>query len=192
MKTLIAVFSTLALMAGIGSSEAHAENFFKKVGRSMRKAHERHENMLEAAHDRHVDMLRRGVRIEAGHRGYGQGCGHYEMVEVRQWVPGYETIEYVVVREPGYYQFRQVTEIVTPARCEKIYVPPVFRIEKDCCGKEIKIMVKCGYWTTREIPAVTCTKTIKVWVEGECKRVARRVCEPGHYETVCKRVWVCD
>ncbi len=192
MKTLIAVFSTLALMAGIGSSEASAENFFKKVGKSVRKAHQRHEKILEAAHDRHVEILRRGARVEAGHRGYGQGHGHYEMVEVQQWVPGYETIEYVEVRDPGHFEFRQVTEIVTPARCEKIYIQPVYRIETDCMGREIKIMVKCGYWTTREIPAVTCTKTIKVWVEGECRKVAKKVCVPGRFETKCVRMWICD
>lgn len=192
MKALIAVFSTLALMAGIGSSEAHAENFFKKVGKSIRKAHNRHVDMMESAHERHVEMFRRGVRIQPGNRGYGQGHGHYEMVEVQQWVPGYEKIEYVEVREPGHFEFREVTEIVTPARCEKVYVPPVYRIERDCMGNEIKIMVKCGYWTTREIPAVTCTKTIKVWVEGECRRVPKKVCVPGRWETKCVRVWVCD
>ncbi|MCC6740427.1 MAG: hypothetical protein IT452_15390, partial [Planctomycetia bacterium] len=56
MKTLIAVFSTLALIAGIGSSEAHAENFFKKVGKSIRKAHNRHVDMMESAHERHAEM----------------------------------------------------------------------------------------------------------------------------------------
>jgi hypothetical protein len=192
MKTLIAILSTAALMAGIGSQEASAENFFKKVGKEVRKAHERHVDMLHDAHERHVDMFRRGVRIQVGQRGYGDGRGHYETVEVQNWVPGYETIQYVEVREPGHYEFRQVTEIVTPARCEKFYVAPVFRIERDHCGNEVRVMVKCGYWTTREIPAVTCTKTIKCWVEGECKKVAKRVCIPGHYETKCVRVWVCD
>ncbi len=191
MKTLIAAFSALALMAGIGSSEAHAENFFKKVGKSIRRAHERHEDMLESAHERHLRMLEAAARASRD-RDCEPRRGHYETVEVQVWVEGRERIEYVDVREPGHFECREVTEIVTPARCEKVYVPPVYRIEKDCMGCEIKIMVKCGYWTTREIPAVTCTKTIKVWVEGECKRVARRVCEPGHYETVCKRVWVCD
>ncbi|MEK7467722.1 MAG: hypothetical protein AAB074_09945 [Planctomycetota bacterium] len=192
MKTLIAIFSTAALMFSIGSSEASAENFFKKVSRGIKKAHERHVDILEDAHDRHVDILRHGARIYAGQRGYGAGCGRYETVEVQNWVPGYETIEYVEVHEPGHYEFRRVTEIVTPARCERFYVAPVFRIERDHCGNQVRIMVKAGYWTTREIPAVTCTKTVKFWVEGECKRVAKRVCVPGHYETKCVRVWVCD
>ena len=192
MKTLIAIFSTAALMFSIGTSEASAENFFKKLGRGIRKSHDRHVDMLESAHDRHVDILRRGVRIHVGQPGYGCGCGHYETVRVQEWVPGYETIEYVDVREPGHYEFRQVTEIVTPACHERIYVPPVYRIECDCHGHQVKVMVRAGYWTTREIPAVTCTKTIKIWVEGECKRVARRVCVPGRYETKNVRVWVCD
>ena len=192
MKTLIAVLSTAALMFSIGTSEASAENFFKKVKRGVRKAHDRHKDILESAHDRHVDILRRGVRIQIGQPGYAVGHGHYESVEVQQWVPGYETIEYVDVQEPGHYEFRQVTEIVTPARSERFYVQPVYRIEIDSCGNEVRIMVNCGYWTIREIPAVTCQKTIKVWVEGECKRVARRVCVPGRYETKYVRVWVCD
>ncbi|MCE9582560.1 MAG: hypothetical protein K8T20_08715 [Planctomycetes bacterium] len=184
MKALIAAVSAIALMSGIGSSEAHAENFFKKINRAVRNAHERHVDMMESAHERHVEILRDVARDSRR--------GHYETVEVQEWVAGYEKVEFVEVREAGHFEFRQVTEIVTPARCEKIYIQPVYRIERDRCGAEIRIMVKCGYWTTREIPAVTCTKTIKVWVEGECKRVPRTVCVPGHYETQCKRVWVCD
>lgn len=191
MKSLIAIFSTVVLMAGAGASNAHADNFFTKLGKSIKKAHNRHVDMLENAHERHVDMLRH-VRIHAGQRGYGEGRGHYETVEVRQWVEGSWDIQYVEVRDPGHYEFREVTEIVTPARCEKVYVQPVYRCEIDRCGREVKVMVKCGYWTTREIPAVTVTKCVKVWVDGECRKVAKKVWCEGHYETRCVRVWVCD
>ncbi|MCE9582172.1 MAG: hypothetical protein K8T20_06740 [Planctomycetes bacterium] len=181
MKTLIAIFSTLALMAGVGTNEAKAENFFKKVGRSIRNAHERHVDMAE-------DLLEAAAR----HHDDDRNRGHYETREIQEWVAGSERIVYVEVQEPGHFEFRQVTEIVSPARCEKFYVEPVFRIERDCHGNQVKIMVKCGYWSTREIPAVSCTKTIKVWVEGECKQVAKKICVQGHFETKCVRVWVCD
>ena len=151
MKSLIAAVSALALIAGIGSSQARAENSSNESERGARRSHERNFEIEEEGH--------RGAR----NREAGARRGHFEMVKVRVWVPGFEKIEYVEVREPGHFECREITEIVSPARCEKIYVPPVFRIERDCSGQEIKIMVKCGFWTTREIPAVTCHKTIKVW-----------------------------
>lgn len=188
MKNLIAIFSTLALMAGVGVSNASADNFFTKLGRSMRRAHERHEEMMEDF----ARAARHGMVIRIGENGYGDGCGHYETVEEQVWIDGGYVTQIVEVHEPGHWECKEVVEVVTPARCERVYVPPVYRTEIDCCGKAIRVMVKCGYWTTREIPAVTVCRQVRVWVEGECRQVPRRVWVEGRYETKCVRVWVCD
>ena len=105
MKSLIAAVSALALIAGIGSSQAHAENSSNEPDRGMRKSHERNFERDEEGH--------RGAR----NREAGARRGHFEMVEVRVWVPGFEKIEYVEVREPGHFEFREITEIVFKGHC---------------------------------------------------------------------------
>lgn len=194
MNKILSLIATAALIAGAGANEAKAENFFKKMGKELRKAHERHEDMMEDAHERHHDMARafaRGTRIQPGCDGYGDGRGHYENAEVQVWVEGRWTIQYVEVRTAGHYEMREV-EVCVPGYYKTVWVEPVYRIERDCHGNQIRIMVKCGYNRKVWVPPTTRTECQKVWVAGECKRVPKRVFLAGHYETKCVRVWVCD
>lgn len=190
MKKLMSLIATAALMAGAGANDAKAENFFKKMGKELRKAHERHEDMMEDAHERHRDIAR-GTTLQPGHRDYGHGHGHYATVEVQEWVEGSWRIEYVEVRTAGHYEMREV-EVVVPGSYSQVWVEPVYRIERDHCGREIRVMVKCGYYRKVWCPPTTRIECQKVWVAGECKRVPKKVWTAGHYETRNVRVWICD
>ncbi|MBI2923243.1 MAG: hypothetical protein HYY18_19480 [Planctomycetes bacterium] len=193
MKKLMSLIATAALMAGAGANDAKAENFFKKMGKELRKAHERHEDMMEDAHERHRDIARHaaGSILYAGHADYGHGHGHYATVEVNEWVEGSWRIEYVEVRTAGHYEMREV-EVVVPGYYSQVWVEPVYRIQRDSCGREVRIMVKCGYYRKVWCPPTTRTQCQKVWVAGECQRVPKKVWTAGHYENRNVRVWVCD
>jgi Ni/Co efflux regulator RcnB len=189
MKTLISLIAATAVLAGVGAREASAENFFKKMGRHLREAHERHEEMAREAHRN--SHRRAGLVIEFGHDGYGCGDGHYETREVRVWVEESYRIEYVTVEEPGRYETRCV-EVTVPGYFRNTWVAPVYRYERDCHGHTVKVLVKAGYYKKCWVPPTTRMENRRVWVDGGCRRVAKKVCVPAHYETKCVRVWVCD
>ncbi|NUN49701.1 MAG: hypothetical protein HUU15_12815 [Candidatus Brocadiae bacterium] len=195
MNRLFTVIATGAILGAAGLN-AQAENFFKKVSRKVKESHERHVDMMADAHDRHVRIARdahrheeRRVVIRHGECGYGEGHGRWETIEVQECIPGYYRTEYVEVHTPGHYETRVVDEVV-PGYFKQVWVEPVFRYETDCHGHRIKIQVSCGYFKKVWIPPTTCRKTVRVFVEGECRRVPKKVWVEEQHVTKCVRVWV--
>lgn len=87
---------------------------------------------------------RYGSGVHSSYYGAGRSYSHS-----RVWVPGhYETV-------------RQ--QVWVPGSCERVWVPPVFELRHDGCGRALRVMVRAGCWET--------------------------VQHPGHYQERCASVW---
>ena len=188
MKTIISLIATSALFAGIGTQEAKAENFFHRIGRQVRNAHERHVEMFEEAHDRHVRILTGGDRDG---RPEPRACGHYEVRCEQIWVDGCYVTRMVEVKDPGHFECREVVQEV-PGYYRNVWVAPVYRFETDHCGHTIRIEVSCGHYQKVWVAPTCVKKEVKVWVEGGCHQEAQQVWIEGHYDSREVRVWVND
>jgi hypothetical protein len=113
-----------------------------------------------------VSFERRGkarevnVNVELNHRGpvLRSRRGHVHTDCCRKWIPARcETITDKVWVQP---------------RCERVWVPPVFDVVTDLCGRTRRICLREGYWNTIHHP-------------GRWECVTRQVHVPGRWEYTC-------
>ncbi|MEL7210159.1 MAG: hypothetical protein AAGK32_18340, partial [Actinomycetota bacterium] len=55
---------------------------------------------------------------------------------------------------------------VSPARTERIWVPPVYSTRYDPCGRARRVIVRHGYWDHVHVPARWENRRVRRWVEG--------------------------
>lgn len=82
---------------------------------------------------------------------YGIGS-HPVAATSRRWVPAhYETV------------YRPVW---VPARTERVWVEPVYRVSVDPCGLPIRVLVCAGHWRTVVHPGYSTTRAVRVHRSG--------------------------
>ena len=85
---------------------------------------------------------------------------------------------------PAHYETREERVLVSPERCEKVWVSPVTETRYDRRGRPYTVEVRPGYWREQHIPARYETRVTKVLIPGRWEETVADGCvtpPPPHH-----------
>lgn len=83
---------------------------------------------------------------------HSRGHARTAYVANRRWIPAH----YETVYEP----------LWVPARTERVWVEPVYRLSFDLCGLPVRVLACAGHWRTVVHPGYSTTRAVRVYRPG--------------------------
>lgn len=144
---------------------------------------ERHVQVLvQPAHyvDRHTQVL-----VERGHY-----IDRHTQVLVE---PGHYVDRHTqVLVEAAHWEERKVAYVAVPGHYEMQHIPAVTKLVRDHCGRLVTVVVSPQRCERVWVPDQIAYRCEKVWVADRFEKRCEKVWVPDRFETRCEKVWVPD